>query len=265
MSVSMRIMRVHLFIWRVCGVWPLPNDHIVYKVYSVLIHFVVSILFNGSILATLIRHHKWADIVVCLMPATTTVLTSIKMLLLVRNQPKFFAMFAIMKRLEAYDSFETHANQERLIFSKALRSSFILLGFISASSYSAITFAFLRAFFSDEKIFLWPGAFPFDYESDDRLYYFALFFQYTCNLYVGLIYTSVDIYGPVLYIVLTVYLDMLGLRLQHIGSDHASNVERTSAGHNKSLTEQTKAEDELRICIEYHNLCLEYTIFTSNL
>lgn len=265
MSVSMRILRVHLFIWRVCGVWPLPNDHIAYKIYCVLVHFVASILFNGCILAYLIHNHKWADIVLCLMPATTTVLTSVKMILLVRNQPKLLKMFAIMKRLEAYASFEINANRERLIFSKALRSSFILLGFISASSYSAITFAFLRAYFSDEKIFLWPGAFPFDYESDDRLYYFALFFQYISNLYVGLIYTSVDIYGPVLYIVLSVYLDTLGLRLEQLGSDPTENVDQTKTGQDKSPDELTKAENNLRDCIEYHNLCLQYTIFTFNL
>lgn len=249
MSAWQKIMNIHLKYWRFGGIWPLPSDGILYRVYMLVLQLFASVIFNGCVLASLWNHHTFEDFLKCLMPAITTVLTSVKIAILLRNQSKMFGMFADMQQLD--DQFATTTNKlhhqiDDEIVAEALRRSRQLLLFISVTSYTAITLAFLMAILSPEKLFMWPTALPYDVEHDDRLYYGSLVLQYALNLYVGIMFTSLDIYGPVLLIVLTVYMDRLGLRLKRIGRDAAT----TAAGKKGDA-------DELNKCVAYHIQCFQ--------
>lgn len=236
-------MNIHLKYWRFGGIWPLPNDGIFYKLYMFAVQLCASVIFNGCVLASLWEKHSFDDLLKCLMPGITTVLTSVKMYILLRNQSKIFQMFDNMQQLD--DFFETTNYRKKLIDDKivdeALKRSRQLLAFLSATSYSAITLAFLIAIISPEKLFMWPTALPFDVETDDRVYYAALIVQFVLNLFIGCIFTSLDIYGPVLVIVLSVYLDRLGLKLQDIGGD----------------VDNKGSVNELKECVECHIRCFK--------
>lgn len=239
----MRVLQAHRFIWRLGGIWPQPSDSWPYRVYSVLIFVATSLIFNGCMLLRLVQHHTVDEAVECLLPATTTVMTTVKICIHLYNQRRFERLFALMRDLDAQLAESVAVTSEKAVTIRdvAVRRSRNLLLMISCSSYSAITLACVMVLLwggADRRL-MWPAWFPVDWEHNDGWYYGLVGFQYVSNMYIGMIYTSMNTYAPAMFIVLSAYLEMLGENLSRLGA----------AEHG------TTSELGLRQCHDHHKAC----------
>lgn len=73
--------------------------------------------------------------------------------------------------------------------------------------------------------------------------------QISCNAYIGVLYSTVDTFGPNAYSSLCAFLNILRERLRKLGP--SLNNDSNGPHNAQSHTQQ------LRSCIRYHQLCLE--------
>lgn len=239
-AVSTRILRAHIFIWRLAGIWPQPNDWLVYRVYAVFAFVVASLVFNVTLMLNLVEHHTVDQTVATLLPATTTVMTTVKVCLHLINQRRIERMFALMRDLELRLEMSTHPQ----VIERTVLRSRNLLFVLSCAAYSAITMAALIAVLNGHRL-MWPTWFPWDWEHSALRQLALVGFQYVTNLYIGMLYTTLNTYAPVLYMILTAYLEILGEQLRSIG-------QRKSAETGFSGEEMGR----LRKCYEEHKMCI---------
>lgn len=242
-SLHMDNLRPHIRLWRLCGIWPQPGDGRLYRLFSCCAFAVTSIVFNASLLLRLVRHHSVDEAVECLLPATTTVMTTVKISIHLLNRRRFAAMLVLLAELEASLVADGQCNPAVIsIRADARRRARRLYMLISFSSYSAITLSFVVALL--EQRLMWPAWFPVEWEHSTSWYGVLLIFQYACNMFIGMAYVSMTTYASVLYITLTAYLAMLGASASRIGAEQCGTSSRAA---DSAL---------LRQCSEQHRLCI---------
>lgn len=238
-AVSSRILQPHIFIWRLAGIWPQSNDWFAYRVYAVLAFVTASVVFNVTLLLNLVEHHSVDQTVATLLPATTTVMTSVKVCLHLINQRRIERMLALMRNIEQRLAF----GEQIAVVGRTVQRSRNLLFVLSGAAYAAITMSALIAVLSGSRL-MWPTWFPFDWEHNAKHRLALVGFQYVTNMYIGMLYSTLNTYAPVMYIILTAYLEVLGEQLRSIGNGKAD-------------AECPDVElRRLRQCYDAHKMCI---------
>lgn len=245
-DLSMQIMKPHYIIWRACGLWPLPSDKLPYRIYCNFMHITCFFLFNLVILLGIRQADGMNDVIDIILPSTTTVLVSIKSLLFIQNQAKMRVLFDVMQKLEAST---VDVAFERDILQRTKRSITTLFIGLNIGCYASLLMIFISAILSTPRKLLWTSYVPFEWEHTDSMkpYWTAMTFQFSCNFFIGVLYTTMDGSGPSLYSIFTAFLEILGSRLESIGQRKAANVKDNDF---------VSVEKELHACIRYHSLCL---------
>lgn len=245
-DISMQIMKPHYIIWRACGLWPLPSDKLPYRIYCNFMHITCFFLFNLVILLGIGQADGMNDVIDIILPSTTTVLVSIKSLLFIQNQAKLRVLFDVIHKLEAST---VNVAFERDILQRNKRSITKLFIGLNIGCYASLLMITISAILSTPRKLLWKSYVPFEWEDTESMtpYWSAMTFQFSCNFFIGVLYTTMDGSGPSLYSIFTAFLEILGTRLESIGQRKAiSNKE----------DDYVYVEEELHVCIRYHQLCL---------
>lgn len=256
-SHSLEILNAHRIIWRFCGMWSRQDDSLAYRVYCCGIFILTSVVFNASMVLNLVQHHSKNEVMACLLPATTTILTSLKIAFFLANRCNYIRLFQAIERLETFCDLDSMRAQS--VLARAATNCRYLLIVFSITSLSAISFSASIAVFSKDRVLMWPSWYPVDWMGNAKWYYGVLGFQYASNMFLGVAYISLTILGPVLYMILTAHLEILGKRLESIGStpeEMYANVQ--SIG--KPIDKQAN-EESLRVCVRWHNLCVRLVYF----
>lgn len=250
-DISMQIMKPHYIIWRVCGIWPLPSDNMLYRVYCIFMHITCFFLFNLVILLGIGHANGMNDVIDIILPSTTLVLVSIKSLLLLRNQAKVKVLFDIIQQLEVSTK---NMPLERAIMQQNKRSITKLFIGLNIGCFASLLMIFIATILSNPRKLLWDSYVPFEWEhtGSTKPYWIAMTFQTSCNFFLAILYSTVDGSGPSLFSIFTTFLEILGSRLENIGKQKTINL---------TEDDYVYAEEELHECIRYHSLCLRYIRF----
>lgn len=239
-GLSVQGFSPYYHVWRLCGLWFHPGDGRVIKIIAVFSQFLFMVVFNFLMFLSLPSARSLDDVMEVLLPLTTTVLASIKAVLIVRKRKSVLELFSIAKQLEVTSA---DNGEEVKIFQNANRQARQLMILVVTCCFATISFRFAQALLSDQRRLMWKAWMPFDWEhsSSDLPHLFALGFQLIGNYYCGLLYTTFNPFAPYLYLMLVGYLDILAKRLATLGHGSESN---------KVL------EWNLIKCVKYHRLCL---------
>lgn len=238
----METMNTHKWLWRMCALWPLPNDPIWYKVYTILVHSNF-LYFNVSILMSLIYVANIHETIEVLLLSTTYILAIMKAVVLVVNQKKVSVTIDLMKLLESSTQESLEEREMLKLAAKRSKSVLYIIGFFC---YFGISVIFLTNLMNG--ILMYPAVYPFEWKHNLLLYYTAMAYQVLSSIFVLLAVTTLDIYGPAMYNYLEAYIDILKWRLERIGIVRPSGT-IGSVGINSF--------SEFGECIKYHTQCLE--------
>lgn len=247
-DISMQIMKPHYIIWRACGLWPLPSDKLPYQIYCKFMHITCFFLFNLVILLGIGQANGMNDVIDIILPSTTTVLVSIKSLLFIQNQAKIQVLFDIMHKLEAST---VNVPSERVILKRNKLSITKLFIGLNIGCYASLLMIFISAILSTPRKLLWTSYVPFEWQHTESMkpYWTAMTFQFSCNFFIGVLYTTMDASAPSLYSIFTAFLEILSNRLESIGQRKTNSPKEI---------DYVSVEEELHVCIRYHSLCLRY-------
>lgn len=253
---SMNVMKYHILVWKICGVWPPDHKPLWYKFYSIILFGIVFLIFPSLIVLNLFVVTNLNGVIETLLPCSTCALASIKGYLIFQNRNKLEKLFDIIRQLDA----AVKTDEQRNLIETALKESKKLVIFFSFLYYGGVNSAFLLAFLSKDTILMWPSWIPFNYEYSMILYNCIIFYQYISSLFVAIIDTSADLYGSCLNKVLRAHLDVLGMQLEHLGfglndKERSENFEPVSNGLNGELLNPMHL-NHLKDCAIYHNLCI---------
>lgn len=244
-DISMQMMRPHYIIWRACGLWQLPTDKLPYRIYCKFSHIMFLFVFNFLILLGISQADGINDVIDILLPTTTTVTISIQAQLILRNQAKIRELFVIMQKLET--ATVNVAFEQAILLRKKFDATRLLIC-ASIGCLSSITMVFTAAILTTPRKLMWTSWIPFEWEHTDNMtpYWIVMIFQISSNYFIGVLYNTLNISGPSLYMAFTGFIEILGSRLENVAQRKSRLNEKTDEA----------AENELYVCIRYHNLCL---------
>lgn len=252
---SMNVMKYHILVWKICGVWPPDHKPLWYTFYSIILFGIVFAIFPSLIVLNLFIVTNLNGVIETLLPCSTCALASIKAYLIYQNRKELVNLFDIIRQLDA----AVKTEEERNLIGKALKESKQLIILFSFLYYGGVNSAFLLAFLSKDTILMWPSWFPFSYENNMTLYNCIIFYQYISSLFVAIIDTSADLYGSCLNKVLRAHLEVLGMQLETLGFAH-NDKEKLQNFELELRNNESNADlinlNQLKDCAIYHNLCI---------
>lgn len=235
-------MRAHFFLWRFCGLLPRPNDNPLYTLYSRTMH-LNSMLFVGFILLSFRAATSLADCIQVLLLSTTFVLIIVKAFIFRTNYARVLDTLRLMRKLEL-------TTVDRPTERKLLRGCYgwcrRMLVLMSFFCYFGCLSIAIEPLMGGEKL-IYPSLYPFDWLSSRTLYYVTFFYQVFSNVTIVVFFPTADVYGPVMYLHLATYVEILCGRLQELGGCGGEMM----GGGRGDVNRQ-----ELIECVKYHSMCL---------
>lgn len=254
MTVAEDTMRFFQISFHYLGIWSLPSQPRPksYNVCSNLVHFVVLIVFNVCILLSLFMANSLDDIIGTLLPASCTVVVTVKVLLLRSSRRDFSELMYVMKLLESNSVTSAH---DRSILLGAKRKSAMATYFFIFSAFICLLVLLLNTLIQPKRTLLWSSVYPFDWQSNIIWYCVAMIFQVLCTSYILLIVMSVDMWRVAAGFILAGFLDVLRGRMQRLGWSTSTDFKESQlvTADNK---QHRLHEKELDDCVIYHLLCL---------
>lgn len=235
--------RFHYTVWRVTGIWLRDSDPLVLRLIAYAVQLISLFTFNFLMLLSLGTARTMDETIETLLPSTTTVVLSIKAVLLMRQRSLLMQLFALIGRLEA----SVRGNAVEEMYLRRQRRNYLrLLVCMTCGCFGSILWVFGQAVLSSRRRLMWRSWFPFDWMGAEspQLHRWAVGFQIVCNLHIGLLYASMDTFGPLMFGTLSAFLDVLADRLRRLGTG-------AKAGGEANVR-------ELIACVRYHNTCLQF-------
>lgn len=243
--VNLRVICHQYTIWRLSGLWLLSTDSRFIRIVAHINFVICFILFNGCMMMHLPFATSIDDAVDTLLPAATTIAISIKACVLMRNRHMVLQLFRIANKMER--SSDNNAKETEYL-RRMNRNSIWLMSGIFVGCITTVFGKFVIATLSRHRNLMWNAWFPFEWENTESEWPYrgALTFQCVFQSFFCIWFMTLNTYGPMWYSMLGAGLDILAARLQRLGK--ATNKMETNADR----------WNELKKCIEYHNLCLEF-------
>lgn len=239
-----------MLVWRFFGIWPETNDGYLYIVIAIIAHALFSFTFTVCMLLSIGTAANAVEIADILLIAATFICTSTKAVILIVNRKVFLKALELFKELEIGTD---TCPEEQDILLKASKSASRVWLMYSALGYTAVSSAVIGPFINGH-VLVYPSVYPFDWESSRTCYYLTLTYQAISNYFILIIMLTIDTYGPVMFLFLSTYLNILRLRLETAGSimPPLSNVPdaQVNLEHYRATV--------LGQCGNYHQLCLKY-------
>lgn len=243
-KTSHGILQVHMTIWRFFGLRTYATDSLTYKIYTRLLHFIFGLIFYGCVCANVLNPQTDEELSLLGTSIVVITVTLIKARCIMQNQQLCEKLMQLMNTLEK----DIDGDEELYIWRarQNAKKAFVSLG--GSALICGILFG-LYAAVQPENSLIWPSVYPFDWQQNKRIYWAVLVLQFCYTMFYELLMTTSNTYGPSMFMLLTAYFEVLGLRLSRLGRSRVAD----EAYHDNDISEK-----ELISCIKYHNLCFKY-------
>lgn len=239
---SMEVMQFHLRAWKLCGMWPRkPSSRpcTIPTLFLWTICFVVFPLLIAMQLYFAATLNEFIEIALVL----PTAMVGIKAAMIMINRKRFLMLFDLMHRL---DIFNISQPEHQHIVSEQIRGSRFLLTLLSGEYIVSMAAQCLAPIISADRILMFglPRFDPFNYRQSLTAYFFVITYQFVACSTIAFVSLSMDLYGLALFKMLGAHIDVLTDKFRRVGKIKCGKAEA-----------HRLAENELRQCVLYHNLC----------
>lgn len=241
-TISMETMKPYQILWRIFGVWPPSSnrtDRWLYYIYSLTIHTIFAVLFNVCLLLALLEANSIADVIDICLPASSTCMSGIKMMIFVWHRQLLPPFFIVIQRIE---SLSRGDRTETKLIVAAQRKNHNLVRMLATSTAIVIFGLIFVWSLSTEHQLFWPAMYPFNWQTNQALYAAAMVYQIVCTIFIATFLMLMDQWRSAAYHLILGYLEILNGRLRRLGG---------------GKTTKRLAEIQLTECIQYHHLCVQ--------
>lgn len=241
---SLNVMRYHVMVWKVCGLWKLPGDPLWYRAYCTVLYTIFYVLYPLCIALQLMFTNSFDEMIDILL-ILPTACAGMKGCFVIAKRSELRQLFVLMEQMDDFVKDPEHQQMVEM----QIRESMTLVKVLSVFYYSTVVSSFMVAFLAEERRFMWQSYYPFDYQHNLGIYYFFLLFQCVASFLVSFIYSSLDLYGSALYKVLGAHIDILGLKFKVLG--------KAKSTWNNALDHQKQIHMDVKECAIYHTMCIQ--------
>lgn len=235
-------LRAHQFLWRICGLLPLPGDGAWYWLYARFMH-ANSLVFVGCILLSFAEVTSMADCIQVLLLSTTFVLIAIKAYLF---RGRYESLCRTIRTMQTFEATTVGRLEERQMLAECGRWCNRMLFLMGFFCYFGCVSISVEPLMIGTKL-IYPSMYPFDWLRSRWLYYTTFFYQMINNITLVTFFPTGDVLAPAMYLHLATYARILGSRLERLGR------QRLSVG---IVSGSDRTRRELVQCVQHHMLCL---------
>lgn len=214
---SCLVLKWHLKIFKICGLWPSENSSIYYKILIIFYNVTVNIGFPISKIICGLWINSVDAAVDYLLIASSITVAAIKAINVLSKRNKFIQLFDVMKKLDQSITCKEYVE----IFQQKCQHSDNLF-FITLVSYfmSWICLA-IQVIMSKPADRMWSSTYPYPSEflHHQTIYGAGIIFQAIANFFIVLVDVAVDTYGPSLLHILGGHIEVFGKRLKALGKN----------------------------------------------
>lgn len=250
------ILKKFVFIWRLFGIWPHPADGMWYKLYGHTVHATMLLLIAGMCMTIPVAstNQELSNSILWLMEFSTLVCKGACVMSSRRRCEELMVLLFQLERTSASSEHEQRVLARPRVIATRLVTAMI------ANAVSGALLAYVYAVLQSESVLVWPTVQPFNCNRHSVLYLVICTFQFFTVVAYDFVISTANNYGPVMFMMLSSHLDVLGMRMERLGYDTKTFAVSVDAAvkvdtfHDQYIGRQL--EVELIECIEYHKLCL---------
>lgn len=236
--------QIHVRIWNMTEILP-KTDQSKAKKATARLMSISLVLLGVSLLFNLFVNDNVSKEIVS-MHIVSVLMMSLKYVLFRSQRQRLTTVLRIVFQIESMTS-KTNQYEQSLLenCSKTMR-------FLAAANSGLCTFALgmlgVTMVISTNRQLLYPSYLPpaIDWRNNNIVYGICICWQLITIAYAILLYVTLDLFGPNLFIVLNVFMQILERRLHQIGWKLQG----------KFSTDQSSLQSQLISAVRFHELCL---------
>lgn len=238
------------------GIWPNPTDGMWYKLYGHAIHATMLLLIAGMCMTVpaATTHQELSNSILWLMAFSMLVFKSACVVSTHRHCDELMMLLIQLERTSAGSEHEQKVLARPKVIATRLVTAMV------ANAVSCALLVYVYAVLQSESVLVWPTVHPFNLDRHPVLYLVVCTVQFLTVVAYDFVNSTANNYGPVMFMMLSAHLDVLGMRLVRLGYDKetcADSVDSTvKVDKVRAHFIGRQLEVELIECIEYHKLCL---------
>lgn len=216
---SIGILKYHILMFKVCGLWPNERSSWLYDCWTFIFIVFVAIGFPLSQLVCVLFVDSIDSMVENLILSSTVVTASIKGINILIQKRKLVELCNIFNAMD--DNVAINKQKYREIFDPIFKSGKrISMMFVCAYS-TAWLILVLQVIFSRVENNVWSSTYlyPSDYLHKPSIYVGGLFYQAISNLFLCLFDAAFDTCAVILLNLLVGHINVLKIQLQEFDSD----------------------------------------------
>lgn len=250
---SKSVFEIHIKLWKLCGCWFYGGDQTLWhKIYSSLTIAIAHALNPILMVTKVIVADDLSDRLVSISFITSSI-GGLKSLMILRHWPIIKRLLQLLDRLDMLNCATT--KQQSVIDCAIGRSKRLAKMFLVGYGLSTV-YICIEPLLSTRRTLMWSMWVPFDLQQTS-VYVYACTWLYQTVMTIYWVPTmgSVDAFASTMYIILTGHLKVLQTRL--LALDGRRTLMMVSSKKVNNNKEDGAADEELRMCIKVHCICIE--------
>lgn len=239
------IFKYHIFMFRVCGIWPNEKGGWLYDCWSVIFYVIVAIGFPLSQLVCVFFVDSVDGVVENLLLVNTCATAAVKGVNLYIQKRKLVQLFSILDKLDENTPIERKKYEE--IFEPLIKSGNRISLMFAAAYGTSWTILALQLFLvsADKRGWSSTYLYPEGFFHMPIIYVGGSIYQATSNLFFCFLDAALDTYAVIFMNILIGHIEVMKIQLQQFTADDSPQ--------NRSRQYQSL----IRLC-EYYKSILRY-------
>lgn len=206
---------MHLFAFKVCGLWETEKSSNLYKLWSLFFSYVICIGFPISQIICVFYVNSVNQVVDHLVLTSTVAVVPFKAFNVLYNRKKFEQLLVNLRQMDEKSFIEFPSR------SAIKKKSFFITFMFLCAYLSAWILVALQVIFSPPNARIWSSTFlyPHEWFHHPVIYVGGLCYQCYSNFMLCFLDAFVDTYGAILLIILDGHIQSVGNKLQSIGQN----------------------------------------------
>lgn len=231
---------------RIFGVWCPKSQKIIYFIYSTAYLVVCPGLTNAFIFVYLLKLTDQTDLTYGLYMFLTQFCGLIKFIYFLVKNAHFQALIKRSTEFQLESPFEVNLFKKRINFFYKVACFYYIMAMIAIHSTE------LMAICSDSVKLPFSAWYPFiDWEHNVRDYWIAVAYQHISITPASLLIITIDVLFSFLLLVISIEIELIGIRMSEIGHFFNKDTERLQDFHRKQI-------DILKNNINFHRSAVSF-------
>lgn len=237
-----QVFRPVILVFRLVGLWPRGKQTITYIVYGAMVFLIFSLFLTIIEFIQLFKFTESGKLTATMFMALTDLAVLLKYV-------NFYWRWQAMQEMhKSARNFRLETEAEVKLFNKRMQFNYWIVMSLFISVNTAHTGTELKTIFSPNLLLPFPAWYPESW-FDDGIKYWLMYAHNSIGHVIGSnLVSAIDGYPTSLLFIVSVQMEILGLRLKAIGNDEL-------------LSRNRQNRERIIKCIQIHQQILELSIF----